>query len=120
VAVGELASAKSEGGEETEEPKSAASDLGLSVASLTAANSKQYNLDENDKGVVVTDVEEGSPAANAELRQGDLITEVDRQPVTNVNEFRGALAKAKDKDSVLILAKRDGASRFVILRQQEK
>jgi serine protease Do len=120
VTVGELAPGKSEGENENEGSKSSTSDLGLSVAPLTAANAKQYNLDENDKGVVVTDVDEGSPAAGAELRPGDLITEVDRQPVTNVNEFRDALAKAKEKDSLLILAKHEGASRFVILRRKEK
>ncbi len=120
VAVGELASAPTEGGGETEESKSASSDFGLSVAPLTPANAKQYNLDGTDKGVVVADVEEGSSAADAELHPGDLITEVDRQPVTSVNEFRDTLAKAKDKESVLILVKRDGASRFVILRRKEK
>ena len=121
VNVGELASTTpAEGGEEAEEPKSASSDLGLSVAPLTPAIAKQYNLDANDKGVIVSDVEEGSPAADAELRPGDLITEVDRQPVTSVADFRDVLAKAKDKESVLILVKRDGASRFVILRRKEK
>jgi serine protease Do len=90
------------------------------VRPLTSGDAKQYNLDENDKGMVVADVDEGRPAADADLRPGDLITEVDRQPVTDVNDFQEALAKARDKDSVLILAKRDGASRFVILRRKEK
>ena len=123
ITVGELATAKNEtggGGGESEEQKSASSDLGLTVAPLTAAAAKQYNLDENDKGVLVTDVEDGSPAAEADLRPGDLITEIDRQPVTSMAEFRDALARAKDKESVLILAKRDGASRFVIVRRKEK
>ncbi|HUJ11754.1 MAG TPA: DegQ family serine endoprotease [Verrucomicrobiae bacterium] len=120
VTVGELASAKGEGGEETEEANSAASDLGLTVAPLTTANAKQYNLDANDKGVVVTDVEDDSPAADGDLRTGDLITEVNRQPVANPDEFQDALARAKAKDSVLILAKRDGVSRFVILRWTKK
>jgi serine protease Do len=118
VSVGELAPGKAEAEGESEEAKSASSDLGLGVAPLTAASAKQYNLDENDKGVVVTDVDEASPAADAELRPGDFITEVDRQPVTTVDEFREALAKAKGKDSLLILAKRGGASRFVILRRK--
>lgn len=118
--VGELPPGKGEGEGDSEESKSTSSDLGLSVAPLTAANAKQYNLDENDKGVVVTDVDHGSPAADAELRPGDLITEVDRQPVTSVDEFQEALAKAKEKDSLLILVKRDGASRFVILRRKAK
>lgn len=120
VTLGEIASGKSDGENENAETKSSSSDLGLSVAPLTADKAKQYNLDENNKGVVVTDVDDGSPAAIAELHPGDLITEVDRQPITNVNEFRDALAKAKEKESVLMLVKRENASRFVIVRQKSK
>jgi serine protease Do len=120
VTLGEITSGKSDGENENTDTKSSSSDLGLSVAPLTADKAKQYNLDEGEKGVVVTDVDDGSPAAVAELHPGDLITEVDRQPITNVNEFRDALAKAKDKESVLMLVKRESASRFVIVRQKAK
>jgi serine protease Do len=119
VTVGELPSGASEGAGEGEESKPSAN-LGLTVAPLDAGTAKQYNLDETDKGVVVTDVDEGSPAAFAELRPGDLITELDRQTVTNVDEFRDAIAKAKGKESILMLVKRDDASRFVIVRPKVK
>ena len=119
VTVGELSSSKPEGGGEGEESKSS-SDLGLTVAPLGADTAKQYNLGENAKGVVVTDVDEGSPAAAAELRPGDLITEVDRQAVTSVDDFRDAATKAKGKDSILMLVKRDDTSRFVIVRPKAK
>jgi len=68
----------------------------------------------------VTDVDDGSPAAEADLQPGDLITEVDRQPVTSVDDVRDAVTKARNKQSLLMLVKRDGASHFVILRPQAK
>ena len=59
---------------------------------------------------------EGSPAAEVGLQPNDLITEVNHEKVTGVDEFRNALAKAKDKGSALLLVKRKDASRFVIVK----
>jgi serine protease Do len=87
--------------------------LGLSVQTLTAPLAEQLDL-HGEKGVLVTDVEEGSPAAAANLRPGDLIVEADRKPVSNVGELRSALGK--DKDRVLFLIKRQGASLYVVVR----
>jgi serine protease Do len=91
-------------------------DVGLAVEPLTPGNAAQYGFDETDRGVVVTEVAEGSAAAEAGLEAGDLITEVNRDRVSSVEEFRNALARAKGKDSVLMLVRREGASRFVIVR----
>jgi serine protease Do len=121
--VGELTAEKSGGEEETTEQSTESkpsSDLGLTVEPLTADKAGQYHLGENDKGVLVTSVDEDSPAAQAELRPGDLITEVDRTPVATVGEFHDAVSKAKNKDSILMLLKRGDASRFVIVRRKEK
>ena len=123
VTVGELAVEKSGGEAEKEAPSEESkpsSDLGLTVEPFTADKAGQYHLDEKAKGVLVTGVDEGSPAAQAQLRPGDLITEVDRAPVTTVNEFHDAVSKAKNKDSILMLLKRGDASRFVIVRLKEK
>ncbi|HUI05432.1 MAG TPA: DegQ family serine endoprotease [Verrucomicrobiae bacterium] len=119
VTIGELASGQAAGEGENEESKSTA-DLGLTVAPVTADAAKRYNLDETDKGVVVTDVDDDSPAADAGLRPGDLVTEVDRRAVASVDDFREAVTKTKGKDGLLMLVKRDGTSRFVILRPKSK
>lgn len=123
AAIGELSTGKSGGEPESEdqgEKSKSSSDLGLTVQSPTADKARPYHLDESDKGVVVTDVDEDSPAAQAELRPGDLITEVDHTSVTTVGEFHDAVAKAKDKDGILMLVKRGDTSRFVIVHQKEK
>jgi serine protease Do len=121
VTVGELTAEKSGGGPEPEdEAAKSSSDLGVTVEPLTTENAGQYHLDPSDKGVVITDVDQDSSAAEADMRPGDLITEVDHTPVGSVSEFHSAVAKAKDKDSILLLVKRGAASRFVIIKHKEK
>ncbi|MGX2040021.1 DegQ family serine endoprotease [Methylocaldum sp. MU1018] len=63
------------------------------------------------EGVEVTGVERGSPAWMAGLRQGDIITSVDRRPVKNLEEFRAAAESSKD---VLLLNVRRGDSALFI------
>jgi len=90
-------------------------DIGLSVQPLTPELARQFNY-ADEQGVVVSDVEDGSAAATAGLRVGDLITEVNRTKVDSVREFNDALANLKGRDSVMLLTKRGGTSRFVIVR----
>ena len=80
--------------------------LGLEVQNLTPALAQQFQLRDN-KGVVVVQVESGSPAADAGIRPGDLILEVNGAVVGAVKEYREAVAKVK-KDTV---------ARFLIKRQ---
>jgi len=87
--------------------------LGLSVQTLTPESADQLDL-QGEKGVLISDVEEGSPAAAANLQPGDLIVETDRKPIANVGELRSALAKAKDR--ILFLIKRQGTNLYVVVR----
>ncbi len=87
--------------------------LGLSVQTLTADLAEQFGLKE-DKGVIITDVEDGSLAAASDLQAGDLIVEADRKPVANVAELQAVLNK--DKDQILLLIKRKSGSIFVVIR----
>ena len=88
---------------------------GLSVEDLTADIASQLNLPRGTTGVVVADVAEGSPGAEIGLQQGDVIQEVNRKPVRNVNEFNSALSQA-GKKPVLLLVNRGGASRYVVVQ----
>jgi serine protease Do len=69
------------------------------------------------RGVVVTDVDPDSNAAGT-LRRGDIIESVNKQPVTNVNEFNAAMAKA-DKREVLLRYHRGERSFFAVITGQE-
>lgn len=91
--------------------------LGMSVQTLTPDLARQFN-DEGQKGAVITDVREGTPASLAGLQEGDLIVEADRQKVATAEDLQKALSQAKDKDTVLLLLKRKGASLFVVLQMK--
>jgi serine protease Do len=86
--------------------------LGLEVQNLTPALAQQFRLRDN-KGVVVVQVESGTPAADANIRPGDLILEVNGVVVGTVKEYRDAVAKVK-KDSVArFLVKRAGRTLYL-------
>ncbi len=95
-----------------EEGKAEKTPLGLEVQNLTPALAQQFRLRDN-KGVVVVQVESGTPAAEANIRPGDLILEVNGVVVGTVKEYREAVAKVK-KDSVArFLIKRAGRTLYL-------
>ena len=86
--------------------------FGLSVEPLTRDRAAELNV-RASKGLVVQSVEPGSRAANAGLRAGDVIEQVDRKPVTTGEELRAAL-NGGDKPAVL-LVHRGQATVFVTM-----
>jgi Do/DeqQ family serine protease len=91
---------------------------GMQVEDLTPDVTRQLNLPPSTRGVVVTNVSGDSGAADAGLRRGDVIEEVNRQPVANVNEFNAASQRA-GKNSVLLRVRRPDGARYVVVRPQE-
>jgi serine protease Do len=75
--------------------------FGLSVEPLTQERARELNV-RASRGLVVAAVEPGSRAANAGLREGDVIEQVDRKPVTNGEELRAALNNG-DRPAVLLV-----------------
>src|SRR6185369_5031931 len=63
----------------------------LTMQPLTAETASRYGLDADDQGLLVTRVDPAGSAANAGIRQGDLIQEVNRQAVKTVPEFSTAI-----------------------------
>ena len=88
--------------------------LGMEVSTLTAAIARAYNITDKT-GVVVTQVAPGSPADAAGLREGDLILEVNREPVRDLENYSNALKKRKSSSKILLLVKRGNYSQFVII-----
>ena len=116
VTVGELTpdaiAAVSQTGEE---PDSKVKVYGLVVEPLTADKAAQLGY-KKDQGVLVGQIDDDSPAADANVKPGDLITEVNHIKVTNLDEFAAAASKS-DGDLVLLI-KRNGTSRLFILHQK--
>lgn len=85
--------------------------LGITVQNLTPEIAKGLGL-KKDTGVVVTRVEPGSPAADAGIQTGDLVQEVNRKPVKNVEDFVQKVEKAKGQDNILLLIQRGQNNMF--------
>ncbi|HTA46666.1 MAG TPA: DegQ family serine endoprotease [Bryobacteraceae bacterium] len=85
---------------------------GVSVQDLDAQTARQLGLPPSTKGVVVTDVDPASSAAAAGLHEGDVIQQVNRQPVTNSDEFAHAVKRSNSGES-LLLVNRQGNKMFL-------
>jgi serine protease Do len=79
--------------------------LGITVQNITPEIAKGLGL-KKDTGVVVTGVEPGSPAANAGIQTGDVIREVNRIPVKDIDDFAQKIEKVKDQDNILLFLQR--------------
>jgi len=87
---------------------------GVDVQELTADIAEQLQLAPGTRGVVVTSVDPASAAAAADLRRGDVIQEVNHKPVTNVQQYREAVAAA-GKQPVLLLVNHQGVTTYTVI-----
>ncbi|MFQ5960684.1 MAG: trypsin-like peptidase domain-containing protein, partial [Candidatus Methylomirabilales bacterium] len=90
--------------------------LGLTLAEVTPEKAKKFKLGV-EKGVVVTDVTQGSSAARAGVRPGDMLTEVDHAPVKTIKEVRQAL-KGWTRATHLLLIQRGDNFFYVAIRKR--
>ena len=92
--------------------------LGISVEPLTPALASRLDLPSSAQGLVVTSVDPGGPAAEAGIREGDLIDEVNRQPARSVADLQAAVQRAGTKP-LLLLVNRRGDSLFLTVRPRQ-
>jgi len=89
--------------------------FGIDVDKISPELSQQYDINPNDRGVVVTQVTAGSVADNAGLKEGDVILEVNRKRIHHPNDYRTALSKIEAGRSTLLLISRQGNRFFMTL-----
>ena len=111
VKVGQM---EEEGAAETAKAPSHQS-LGLAVQNLTPEIAGELGID-GTTGVVVTKVEPDNAAAEAKIRVGDVIKEVNRKSVNNVDGFTKQLAKVKGGERVLLLLQRGQNNMFAVVK----
>jgi len=92
--------------------------IGVAVQNITHEMAQALGL-RNRVGVVVTQVEPGSPAADAGIRQGDVIREVNRSQVTDVENFLQKIEQAKSGSSILLLVQRGKNSLYVTVTPRQ-
>jgi serine protease Do len=91
---------------------------GVGVADLDQQTRRNLNIPENIKGVVITEVQPDSPSAEAGLKQGDVIQEINRQPVRNADEAVRLTEHPKDKVTLLRIWS-NGGSHFVVVDENK-
>lgn len=89
--------------------------LGMTVETLTAEKAESIGVDRK-AGVVVVEVDAGGVAAEAGVRQADIILEVNRQPIRHVHEYANIVEQAADA-TVLLLIERGETTLYVALQR---
>ena len=90
---------------------------GIQVDELTSDIRQQLGLGPDVKGVVVTEVPDGSPASDAGLQRGDVIEQVNRHPVNSVPEYE-RLVREAGTQAVVLLVNRGGNTTFVVVQPE--
>ncbi len=113
VTVGRLAAHQ----EEAAEAAGKLPQLGLGLRPLSPAIRNQYGITPDTQGVLVTEVEAGSPADEAGLQPGDVITQVDRTNVFSPQEAIAAVHNAlkNGKKAIALNINRGGQEAFVVI-----
>jgi serine protease Do len=115
VMLGELKSDKREASKGSDSAGQPEALQGLQLEPITPQLRARLELPSTLKaGIVVTGVAPGSAAQRAGIAPGDVIVELNKQPIGSVQDFRDAYKKQGGKN-VLLLVYREGRTRYVVL-----
>lgn len=103
--------------DDSSEPKTNDGSLGLAVQPITPALAQQLGVDRETQGLVVTAIDPSGPAADAGIQPGDVIEQVNQQPVRTVAELRDAVQRSGDTPMLLLVNHR-GTTIFVTMKRR--
>ena len=109
-----LSQAGSEESGEAVAPTGVLSDV--EVRDLTPELAGRLGLSPGEKGAVVVRVKSGGAAEEAGVKEGDLVLEVNRQPIANLKAYEKAVSKLSKDQPVLLLIKRQGRTIYLTLK----
>jgi serine protease Do len=120
VQLSEMPSSTAEEGAETssEEPTQPEKTTvfgGVAVTTITDDIRTALNLPKDVQGAVIADIDAESPAAKSGLREGDVIQEVNKQPVKNAKDLLAISKKLKPNEKILMRVYSQGRSGYVAL-----
>lgn len=99
--------------------KDAFEEWGLAVQKISRAVAREEKLD-NDDGVRVIGIQSGYPAAESELRRGDIIVRVNRQPLQSIDQLQSVYSGYLDSpDKVLLEINRNHSTLYKVLKPRE-
>ena len=117
VVLGSLPGKESEGGTPTAKAPAKGLLGGVSTADLNAEVRRKFNIPAKiDEGAVLVEVDPRSAIAKAGIAPGDVILQIDQNPVKDASEFR-ALAAKVEGDSALLLVARESGTIFVPVKK---
>ena len=88
---------------------------GVHVQELTPELREGLGIPEKVRGVVVTGVEEDSPAYEV-LKRNDVIQEINRKSIKNIKDYRDAVSRLKKGESVLLLVYRGNGYIYITIK----
>ena len=115
VVLGERPSEEELVGTAPGEAKEGVQKFGLTVQAITPELAERYGLDQV-QGVVVVKVEPGSKAYWGGVEEGDVILEVNREPIRSIDDWNRIVAQIPEEEDVLLTVLREGRTRFLLLR----
>jgi serine protease Do len=105
--------------ETSDEPdEESAEKFGITMSTLTPDQAQRLRAPSDAQGVLISEVEQGSPAFRAGLAGGDIITRINRQPVRTVQEASRALGAVPSGSTAFILVLRRGQEQFFTVRKE--
>jgi serine protease Do len=93
--------------------------LGLELASLSPRMAAELGYDDVDEGVIVQGIRRGSPAADKNIRRGDLVLEVNRQDVESIDEVTDILEGVGEDEPVLLLLRRGQTTFYTAVKMPQ-
>ena len=89
--------------------------LGIAVQPLTPALARELGISADTQGLLIMEVDPSGPAADAGIQRGDVIEQVNQQPVRSGADLRSAIERS-GKDPLLLLVNHRGTTIFVTIR----
>ena len=89
----------------------------MSLLEITDVQRKDMELPSESTGLIVMEVAEESVAFEKGIRPGDIISDVGQKAVSTLDDFLARIDETKKsgRESILLLVRRDGQPRFVVL-----
>jgi serine protease Do len=94
-------------------------ELGLTVQDISPEMARRFRLSASE-GVIVAEVEPGSPADRAGLQPRDIITEVNGKAIKDVNDYNKAIASLKEGENIVLLIRRGEYTIFQVIKPGKK
>lgn len=92
---------------------------GVMVQGLSPALKKNLDIPKRITGVVITDIEDGSPAAGI-LMPNDVIIEVNKKRINSTKDYEAVVSRIKSSQNILLLVHRSGSSLYITLSEQQQ